>query len=391
MDYNIQYDVFISYRRDGGEYTARVIYDKLKELGYSVFFDVESLRSGDFNTKLYDVIDNCKDFIIVLSPGALDRCVNGDDWVKNEIEYAIKKDKNIVPILLRGFAFPDNLPESISTLPRYNGIEANSQFFDAFISKLQEFFKSRPSPIKNFIRKPFFIKLCICLAVTALAAITLITFRINDNKKNHFREYVVSAFTEMGYSEETALLQLEYMDNSLTPRENLISAFSCNYSDTADQVYSKMTHLIALEDFDGAYSCVCMWQNKAIQDDFYTSDVSYGLFLLLEYMAENGTFSGAIVTGYDNTDYYGNIDYYNESSLMPGDIIIEVNGEKCVSAADYKAKMQLSKDFYNSITILRPVYQENPIVNRLDKLTVEIDNSMQSIIAKDIIYTDEIY
>jgi len=44
--------------------------------------------------------------------------------------------------------------------------------------------------------------------------------------------------------------------------------------------------------------------------------------------------------------------------------------------------MQLSKDFYNSITILRPVYQENPIVNRLDKLTVEIDNSMQSIIIR---------
>ena len=86
MDYNIKYDVFISYRRDGGEYTARVIYDKLTELGYSVFFDVESLRSGDFNTKLYDVIDSCKDFIIVLSPNALDRCVNKGDWVKNEIE-----------------------------------------------------------------------------------------------------------------------------------------------------------------------------------------------------------------------------------------------------------------------------------------------------------------
>ena len=47
-----EYDIFISYRRDGGESTAKILRDKLTELGYSVFFDVESLRSGDFNKKL---------------------------------------------------------------------------------------------------------------------------------------------------------------------------------------------------------------------------------------------------------------------------------------------------------------------------------------------------
>ena len=60
----MKYDVFISYRRDGGEVTARILRDSLTERGYNVFFDVESLRSGAFNTKLYSVIDECKDFTL---------------------------------------------------------------------------------------------------------------------------------------------------------------------------------------------------------------------------------------------------------------------------------------------------------------------------------------
>ena len=124
-----QYDIFISYRRDGGESTAKMIRDKLAEQGYRVFFDVESLRSGNFNTKLYSVIDECKDFLVVLSPGALDRCVNEDDWVRREIEYALMKEKNVVPVLTRGFQFPDRLPESIEPLRFRNGLEKKKEFF----------------------------------------------------------------------------------------------------------------------------------------------------------------------------------------------------------------------------------------------------------------------
>lgn len=142
----MSHDVFISYRRDGGEYTAKILRDRLSEAGYRVFFDVESLRSGDFNTGLYSVIDECTDFLLVLSPGALDRCVNDDDWVRREIEYALEKGKNIVPVMLRGFSFPSQLPPSIEPLRYRNGLEANSQFFDAFLSKLTgTFLHTRPT------------------------------------------------------------------------------------------------------------------------------------------------------------------------------------------------------------------------------------------------------
>ena len=100
-----QYDIFISYRRSSYD-TANLIATRLKSAGYSVFFDMEALRSGKFNEQLFDVIDNCKDFLVVLPPNALDRCVNEDDWVRLEVCRAMAKKKNIVPVMLNGFTWP---------------------------------------------------------------------------------------------------------------------------------------------------------------------------------------------------------------------------------------------------------------------------------------------
>lgn len=167
----IKYDVFISYRRDGGEYTAKILRDRLEKLGYSVFFDVESLRSGDFNTRLYSVIEECKDFILILSPNALDRCQSEDDWVRRESEYALERGKNIVPVMLRGFEFPESLPPSIERLRFKHGIPANTEFFEAFIQKLQTFLKAKP-PLWRRLAQNTALKLAlpVFLALVLVAA-----------------------------------------------------------------------------------------------------------------------------------------------------------------------------------------------------------------------------
>ncbi len=141
----MKYDIFISYRRDGGEVTARILRDSLTERGYNVFFDVESLRSGAFNTEIYSVIDECQDFILVLSPNALDRCKNSDDWVRREVEYALQKKKNVIPILLRGFEFPADLPVTMKDLPYRSGLAANLEYYEAFLEKLETFLSSKKS------------------------------------------------------------------------------------------------------------------------------------------------------------------------------------------------------------------------------------------------------
>ena len=75
----MSYDIFISYRREGGFDTAALLCGRLKDAGYRVFFDVEALRSGRFNAALYCEIERCRDFIVVLTPGCLERCQNEDD------------------------------------------------------------------------------------------------------------------------------------------------------------------------------------------------------------------------------------------------------------------------------------------------------------------------
>lgn len=170
----MKYDVFISYRRDGGEYTAKILRDRLEELGYAVFFDVESLRSGDFNTKLYSVINECRDFILILSPGALDRCKNEDDWVRQEVEHALRQEKNIVPVMLRGFDFPEDLPPAIEQLRFKNGIQANTEFFEAFIQKLQSFLRTKPPLGRRVTQNSLFRRtLPVFLALLLLAAVGL--------------------------------------------------------------------------------------------------------------------------------------------------------------------------------------------------------------------------
>lgn len=137
-----KYEVFVSYRRDGGEALACLMSERLKQREYSVFYDVESLRSGKFNEKIFQVIDDCTDVIVVLPEKGLDRCKNDDDWVRKEVAYAINAKKNIIPIMMRNFEFPKDLPEDIDELRNFNAISANMEYFEASFSKLLSMLQS---------------------------------------------------------------------------------------------------------------------------------------------------------------------------------------------------------------------------------------------------------
>lgn len=130
------YDVFISYRREGGHEMARLLYEHFNQMGLNPFFDLEELKFGPFNTKLYKIIEESANFVLVLSANSLDRCKNEDDWVRLEIEHAIATEKNIIPIMMPGFSWPQNLPKSMENLPNYNGIQMSREYFDASISRI---------------------------------------------------------------------------------------------------------------------------------------------------------------------------------------------------------------------------------------------------------------
>ena len=174
------YDIFISYRRDTGSDTAKHLRDILTAKGYSVFFDTDSLRSGTFNDKLINVINDCKDFILILSPHSLDRCVNEDDWVRKEISCALQAGKNIVPVMSNQFNFPDELPPDIDEVRWKNAVTVNIEYFDAVVDKLISFLYSKPQ--KKLLRwiAPAIV---ICILVGALLAFVIFPANTSNKEK----------------------------------------------------------------------------------------------------------------------------------------------------------------------------------------------------------------
>jgi len=141
--------IFISYRREGGDVTAKLICEALKNRRYTVFFDFDALKGGPFDTTLINAIRACNDFVLVLPPRGLDRCENEQDWVRQEIYHALQAGKNIIPILLGDFEFPETLPDGISAIRRYNGVRFLMDYFDAVIDKICERLVSKPSGAKQ--------------------------------------------------------------------------------------------------------------------------------------------------------------------------------------------------------------------------------------------------
>ena len=165
-----QYDIFISYRRSSYD-TANLIATRLKAAGYSVFFDMEALRSGKFNEQLFGVIDNCKDFLVVLPPNALDRCVNEDDWVRLEVCRAMANKKNIVPVMLNGFTWPNPMPIGMEELCDYQALTATStEYFDMAMERLQQRYLKSKSHL--FLRR--WVKYLMAAVVFLLTIVSIV-------------------------------------------------------------------------------------------------------------------------------------------------------------------------------------------------------------------------
>ncbi len=140
--------VFISYRRSTSKDLAGRIFDHLHLHNYDVFLDVNSIDSGMFDTVILNQIAARAHFLVLLSPGALKRCINPDDWLRREIEEALHRKRNIVPLIDEGFDFEMEtayLPEAWrEVFKRYNSLRLPHDYFDAGMEKLRSRFLKQP-------------------------------------------------------------------------------------------------------------------------------------------------------------------------------------------------------------------------------------------------------
>ena len=141
--------VFICYRREESAFAARAIHDRVVERlkRDNVFLDVDSIELGvDWLKELTERVGACDALVAVIgktwiSTAGRDnqrRIDDPDDFVRIEIEAALRRDIRVIPVLVDGAAMPrpGELPDSLKGLARRQGIEVSHAQFDADVEKL---------------------------------------------------------------------------------------------------------------------------------------------------------------------------------------------------------------------------------------------------------------
>ena len=141
--------VFISYRREDNPFAARAIRDQVVQRleREDVFFDIDNIDLGvDWFNVLTDRVGACDALVAVIGRNwassadkdGLRRLDDPDDFVRIEIEAALRRDVHVIPVLIDGAAMPkaSELPESLKGLARRQGTEVSPARFDADVEKL---------------------------------------------------------------------------------------------------------------------------------------------------------------------------------------------------------------------------------------------------------------
>src|SRR5271166_5221196 len=109
--------VFFCYRREGSAFAARAIYDRVAQRveRENVFLDVDNIDLGvDWYNVLTDRVGACDALVAVIGRNWLStadkdnrrRLDDPDDFVRIEIEAALKRNVRVIPVLVDGAAMP---------------------------------------------------------------------------------------------------------------------------------------------------------------------------------------------------------------------------------------------------------------------------------------------
>ena len=144
------YDVFISYRRQGGAVKAELTKDELAKRGFResrMFMDTRSLSSGNYMDIILKAVEQSRNMVVIITKDCLKGLTENSPWAQ-EIAYAIAQGKTIVPVYFDGITEIDRemLPESIKRLSFENAVIYVHQYADASFDRLAE--RLSKAPIK---------------------------------------------------------------------------------------------------------------------------------------------------------------------------------------------------------------------------------------------------
>jgi hypothetical protein len=136
--------IFISYRRGDDPGNTGRLFDHLQQAfgPEQLFMDVDSIAPGlDFVRVLEEQVGQCDVLLAMIGPRWFDavdqhgsrRIDDPNDFVRIEIESALKQDKRVIPVLLGETRMPrlEDLPEAIGPLARRNAVRMTHERFRA--------------------------------------------------------------------------------------------------------------------------------------------------------------------------------------------------------------------------------------------------------------------
>ena len=142
-------NIFISYRRDDAAAWAGRLHLALQRhfKPGQLFMDVDNIKPGvDFVKALDDQIARCDVLLAVIGKGWLTargadgrrRLDDPDDFVRIEIESALKRDIRVVPLLVDSAGMPkaDELPDGMKSLARRQAVSVTHGRFGSEIEGL---------------------------------------------------------------------------------------------------------------------------------------------------------------------------------------------------------------------------------------------------------------
>lgn len=141
--------IFISYRRDDASGQAGRLFDRLTARfgADAVFMDVSDLQPGqDFVSEIARALRTTDVLLAVIGPqwaGAVGdagrrRLDDPDDFVRREVETALRRGARTIPVLVRGARMPGAaaLPESLRPLARLQAIELSDNRWESDVRAL---------------------------------------------------------------------------------------------------------------------------------------------------------------------------------------------------------------------------------------------------------------
>jgi hypothetical protein len=141
--------IFISYRRDDAAYPAGWLFDRLVDHYGSaqVFKDVDSIGPGeDFAAEIRAAVGSCAVLLAVIGsrwltaagPDGQRRVEDPDDFVRLEIEAALARGTQVIPVLVDGASIPSmgQLPVTLRPLASRQALELSPRTFGSDFGRL---------------------------------------------------------------------------------------------------------------------------------------------------------------------------------------------------------------------------------------------------------------